>query len=276
MNRSVMTQPLVPAPPFTTEIVGVGATPVPEMGTLVTVPATFPVLDVIDKEALSSPAANGEKLTIYVQLAPTANVKDTPAHVPSAPPKRPEPLAKARFVTVSGAAPAILLMVSVRVVAVPVVTFPKFMGFGVTPISGAGATPEPEMDTLVTVPATFPVLDVIDKEALSSPAANGEKLTIYVQLAPTANVKDTPAHVPSAPPKRPEPLAKARFVTVSGASPALLPMVSVPVALEPTVTFPKFMGLGVTLIIGAANASPEKVTRVTVPATPPVSDVKSM
>ncbi|MDH4182814.1 MAG: hypothetical protein OEV92_01205 [Nitrospinota bacterium] len=81
-------------------------------------------------------------------------------------------------------------------------------------------------------------------------------MRIYVQLAPTANVKGAALHVPSLIVELTRVEVMATHVTFSGAVPALLSMVSVSVTVAPIVTLPNCMGLGVAPISGAAFAGP--------------------
>lgn len=154
----------------------VKATPVPERATGEPVTTTLPVMVAVP---LLVTAAVGLKITPMVQVLPAARV------VPQVPPERENGAVTATVIPVKEAVP-VLLRVSVWAALVdPTVTLPKGNEVGATLAMGAVAVVVP-LSTTVALVAGAATLTV--KFVVFAPVVVGLKVTLMVQLAPTASV----------------------------------------------------------------------------------------
>ena len=135
-------------------------------------------MSVRESEAARPPPAEGVKVTLIVQLAPTATELPQLLVSEKSPPLAP---VSVRPVTLKAALPGLAKVMVCAVVAAPRDWFPKerLAGERLT----TGAVPVPVRATVWGLPVA---LSVRESEAARLPLAEGVKVTLIVQLAPAA------------------------------------------------------------------------------------------
>lgn len=204
-----------------------------------------PTLSTTVSDAVSLPAAVGEKVIVMVHDPPAAS--EVP-HV-LAPIVKAEALAPVTPIDVMGSA-AVPAFASVKVCDVlvePTLIEPKSAVAGVSAAFGAdttAATPVP-LSTEVCVPTE----SVTDRLAEKLPAAAGENMTVMVQEPPAAS--DVP-HVPPVTAKLPAFIPVSPIEVMGSAAVPALDSLKVCAALVlPAVTLPKSAVAGVSAACGA-------------------------